>query len=176
MSVEVQAIDVRGLKELESKLVELGAAVGVRVLRAAIRRAAQPIIRSMQSLAPFDENDTNGYHLRDSIGLNIEPRRRRRYLVQFRLGARRQTVEANSPEARAGYRIIGGLSRSSRSPIYDLVAENNTPFIRPGFDQNVGRFLVTFRRELTRGIERAARRQAKSLARAVAEDRLANRQ
>ena len=176
MSVEVQAIDVRGLKELESKLVELGAAVGLRVMRAAIRKAAQPMIRSMKSLAPYDENDTNGYHLRDSIGLNAEPKRRRRYLVQFRLGARRQTADSNNGNGETGGRIIGGLSNSSRSPIYDVVIESNTPFVRPAFDQNVGRFLVIFRRELRRGIERAARRQAKALAAAQAEDRLANRQ
>ena len=146
-------LEVEGLKELEQSLKQLEARVAVNILRAAIRKAAKPMIATAIRLAPYDTYDPDGpdgYHLRDHIKLQAEPKRTRRSFADFRLGPQR----VRSGEQYPGYPIEGGLSTNKNAPNYALIAEKKTPYLRPAFDRHYRQFTQDFATELDKGIKR----------------------
>ena len=157
------------MKRLAEGLDALGEATAIRIIRTSLRDAAKPMISTMVSLAPYKTNDNNNYHIRDNIGMNLEPTRSRSRAAEFRLGARRMVATAGTPEANQGYKFIGALSKGRDAPIYDVIAEKQTPFIRPAFDQTHGRVIILFRRALAKRIARAHRKLERIAAKAARE-------
>ena len=147
-------IEVKGLKELENSLRQLENKVAINLLRAAVRKAAAPMLTTARRLVPYDINDPDGpdgYHLRDYMRLQLEPRKYRDSEVEYRLGPARLSQGGD-------YKIAGGLGKSVKSPNYAHLVEKVTPYLRPAFDRNKGRFLVIFRAELRKGLTRTFKR------------------
>ena len=156
-------LKVEGLSILEEALVELGVDNGVKVLRAAIRESAKPMIAKAKQKVTYDFKDPDGpdgYHLKDNIKLQMEPKRSRRMLAQYRLGAARVTTKEGP------YKIEGGLSKSSRAPNYAQLLEKEKPWLRPAFDEEYRGFLSGFAAILRKRIESTAKRMAKKAAKA----------
>lgn len=146
-------MEVQGLQELEAQLLKLKARTGNNVLRAAVRKAAKPMLEKAKRLVAYDLNDRDGYHLRDNMRLQSERKKNRTNTVEFRLGPAR-VVE--------GGVTVGGLSKRRNAPNYAFLVEKEQPFLRPAFDQEYQGFIELFKTELAKGIERAAKREART--------------
>lgn len=145
---------VDGLKELDAQLAKLDKKVQIRFARSAMRFAAKPMMADAKSLVPYDLNDPDGpdgYHLRDYMRLQLEPKRSRKTEAEFRLGPARAT-SGNPLRA-----IFGGLGKTSKSPNYAQIVERESPYLRPAFDKNVNSFITRFKEQMTKKIERALR-------------------
>lgn len=147
-------LEVQGLKELEAGLSSVGAVTGVKILRSAVRAAIKPMLAEAKNRAPYDEDDTDGYHLRDAMRIQTEPKRSRKNTVEFRLGPARETGGKNTI-------IKGGLGKSAKAPNYAQIAERLTPFLRPAFDNNYRKFISLLKSGLQKKIEKAARKANK---------------
>jgi HK97 gp10 family phage protein len=155
-------IELKGLKELEEKLVKLGAVAGQKVLRKAGRKAMKPVLDEAKRLAPV--SDDGGPHLRDAIdivvknagdgdtistsGIRIKklPAKVRRFLKAMR----KRGVALAHPSPRRYWHLVEFGTRHSRAQ----------PFIRPAFDSNVRTVLEIERAELAKGIDRALKNQS----------------
>ena len=156
-------LKVSGLKVLDEALNELGTDTSVKILRATIRESAKPMIAKAKQKVEYDLYDPDGpdgYHLRDHIKLQAEPKRSRKMFAQYRLGAARKTTTEGP------YRIEGGLSKGSRAPNYAQLLEKEKPWLRPAFDEEYRGYLSGFKNILKKRIERTAKRMAKKAAKA----------
>jgi hypothetical protein len=143
-------IEVLGLKEMERALLKLGPKVGVKVLRAAIRKGAKPMLESAKRWAPYDPSSDDGYHIRDSISIAAEPKKFKTTPAQFRIGPRR-IVEAGQ--------VVGGLSPNNpKSPNYAGIVHKEVPFLSIAFDTQYKNFLRIFSTELSKSITKALRK------------------
>lgn len=66
------SIKTEGFKELEQVLVQMGEEMGYdaparRVLVPAAKAAMQPVLMKALQLAPYDENNLEGTHMRDTL-------------------------------------------------------------------------------------------------------------
>lgn len=129
---------IKGAKEMERLLKELGPNVAARVGDQALRAAAKPIVEEMKRLVPVRTGA-----LRDSIIVLSEKRRKgdneRVVLIGFR-----------PPVSRRAHLVEFGTAHSKAEP-----------FIRPALDGQAGAALEEMGRVLARGIDREARKLAK---------------
>ena len=61
-----------GFKELEDVLVQMGEEMGYdeparKVLIPAVRSAMEPVLNTARMLSPYDESNTSGIHMRDTL-------------------------------------------------------------------------------------------------------------
>lgn len=122
--------EIKGAKELEQMLKELGPKVANRLGDKALRAAARPIIREAKRLVPVRTGA-----LRKSITA-----------VRGRGGGQNQRlvlIGFKSPASARAHFIEYGTIRSAAQP-----------FIRPALDNQAGAALEAMRDELARGIAR----------------------
>lgn len=132
----------------------------VNILRQSTRKAAVPYIQGLERSVPFDSDDTDGYHLRDAMRVQLEKKRNRETAVQFRVGpAREVDDDPNTP-----YRIRGGLGFSIKSPNYAGLVEKDTQFMSKTFASKSRQVLQVFAKEArTRVIKAIKKAQRKTI-------------
>ena len=130
--------EIKGAKEMENLLKQLGPNVASRVGDQALRAAAKPIVEEMKRLVPVRTGA-----LRDSIVVLSEKRRKGDNERVVLIGFRR-------PVSRRAHLVEFGTATSRAKP-----------FIRPALDSQVGTALDEMGRVLARGITREAEKLAK---------------
>jgi HK97 gp10 family phage protein len=75
--VDTFSIKTEGFKELEQVLVQMGEEMGYdtparRVLVPAAKEAMQPVLMKALQLIPFDESNTEGPHMRDTLRVSAK--------------------------------------------------------------------------------------------------------
>lgn len=159
--MSARTLEVKGLKNLYAGLDALGPAHTTSIMRSSVRLAFKPMVEAAKRLVPLssaDEND-DGYHLREAIGLKLVPKSRRlrrrgvRSSVHYFLGPHRETdAEGN---------IRGGLSEHPRAPNYAAIQEERSPYLRPALDATVRTCLDLFATSLRRKMISRMKREAK---------------
>ncbi|WP_299076360.1 HK97 gp10 family phage protein [uncultured Paraglaciecola sp.] len=137
---------------MDRQLRKLDKKVQIRIARASIRAAAKPMIEAAKRLVPYDLSDPDGpdgYHLRDYIRLQLEPKRTRFSEAEFRLGPARVTTNGGARK------IEGGLGPSAKAPNYAQIVERDKPFLRPAFDNHHLGFIKEFKAQMLKKITRA---------------------
>jgi HK97 gp10 family phage protein len=145
---------VEGLKEIEAALAELPKAVGKRVLRNTLRKAAQPIADKAASLAPVDEGA-----LKRSIGVGTR-------LTKRQAGLHRKMFR----DDRASVEMFAGAGGLPQATLREFGGDDNPPvgFMRASWDSGKMGALETMKTELATAIVKAARTQARKAARLAA--------
>lgn len=159
-------VQLTGFKELEAALSNLGGAVGKRVARAALKKAAEPMRDKAKSLAPVKTGA-----LRDSIiiGSRLDGRQMRslkklskdqRAAVEMFIGP----SYLKDAKGRHGHlvefgtapHLNGGNFKGSRHP-----GTAPQPFMRPAWDSEKEPTVERLRGLLWDVIDRAAKREAR---------------
>lgn len=151
-------IRLEGFRELERALAELG---NVRTRKAVGRRAllkaAEPMARIADALAPDDPTD-NADHIRVAVGTRLSRRQGRQHRKMFR-------------DDRAAVEVFVGAAAhpASWNQEFGNVNHGPQPFMRPAWDQDrmamLGRLKAELAADIQRSVARAARRAARAAAR-----------
>lgn len=146
---------LQGGVELDAKLAALGKKVGKRIARRAIRVPAERVRnRAKLNLARVTTERTG--NLDQSIGLKfIERKGVATYIVGPRVKGRWKGQHGHLIEFGTRARVQGTFGRY-------LGAIKPRPFLRPAFDSLRDSNLALMKRILKEGIEREARRKAKT--------------
>lgn len=136
---------VEGFKELEDALRKLPEEVAGKVLRAALRKAALPMVEAARQAAPRSDSPGPRGHMADSINVRLLKGVEGDHDIETHL--------AIGPDSNHFY----GLFQE-----FGTVHQPARPFLRPAFDNGAEGALKQFSAELGKGIERAARKLAKS--------------
>lgn len=150
------SIQVHGLRELEEELAKFGPEVAKRTLRAAVKKAGEPIREEAARLAPRGTGDKKGPHLADDIVLRIGAKKGKSF-SEVLFG-----VESGSVTAQIGF---------TKETFYGMFQEFGTrfhaahPFLRPAFDNESENAVRMIAAELKRGIEAQAKKAAKRFSR-----------
>lgn len=159
-------VQITGLKELEAALSNLGGAVGKKVARAALRKAAEPMRDKAKELAPVRTGK-----LRDSIiiGSKLNGRQMRslkklskdqRAAVELFIGPSYLKGDAGRHghlvEFGTAPHVLGGVFAGSMHP-----GSAPRPFMRPAWDTEKGPTVDRLREILWDRIDKAARRAAR---------------
>lgn len=143
--------DIDGLGDAVKALEKVEQRVSIRTIRAAQRFAMKPAIDTAKSMVPYDNaSGSDEYHLRDTIGVRSELKKNRGgNATVMRFGAHRQTLSAEDP---SGYKIAGGLSKSSRAPNHAVLVNDQTPFIVPAVERNLPKIVHRFGDKLIQAV------------------------
>lgn len=164
--------EVKGMRELQEKLDQLGAVAGLKILAAASRRAMQPIEEQAKALAPVKKTPFTGRRaseplglLRDSIRLAVQKPKAGNVVVSTGLTFKKRVdneiqfadgsslkVKIKGAGARWHWAEFGIASRG--------IAAH--PFLRPAFHSGYSRAVELLARELRKSIDRAVRKQLKA--------------
>jgi len=143
MSIVVKA-RVLGLKELDNALAKLPKSAGKGALRKALKKAGQPIFDAAKMKVPVDTGA-----LKESLEISTKLSRRQKR-GRRKQGAVELFIGAGRPKGSHAHLVEFGTSRSSPRP-----------FLRPAWDENKGKILRIFGKELWLQIEKAAKKLAK---------------
>lgn len=138
--------EVEGLDELDKKLTQLGAEIGIKALRKSARAAMKPVKEQMIQNAPFDEGkSTETYtgaskeevaarsqHLKDKIGITTKKLDRkggRTNALSVRVGP----TKAHTQKAVAAEYGTSGKKHKNKSKGHKQAAK---PFMRPALYDN----------------------------------------
>lgn len=125
-------IKTEGLRELDRALNQLPLRARSSILRGALNKAADPIVKEARALVP----------------------------VRTGIGKKAISKRASTPRASTGFNTvvtIGFLSRAFYLRFIELGTSRipAKPFLRPAFDRNIKAAMETFRKELRARIEKA---------------------
>lgn len=129
-------MEVKGLDELERKLIALGEKVATKVLRDAGREALKVVEADMKQHAGFDET-ASGEHMRDSVKIRSRKgsAKYQKTVISLRVGpGKKHHMKALAQE-------FGTVKQVAR------------PFIRPALDYNVQTVLRVLAVEIRYGIQ-----------------------
>lgn len=148
--------EVQGLDELDKKLTQLGAEIGLKAFRKAARAAMKPVKEQMSQTAPFDEGKNTStkdgaskqeiaaktQHLRDKISITtkkLDKKGGKKNALSVRVGP----TKAHSQKAIAAE--------------YGTQKQSATPFIRPALYDNRELVVNTMKTKLAAEIARLTR-------------------
>lgn len=136
-------LKVSGFVELELALRQLPQEIAGKVLRAALRKAGEPMAADARAAAPRSANPGPHGHMGDSIKLRI-----------LRDSNSAADVEASlwlGPDATHFYGSFAEFGTKNQAA---------HPFMRPAFDRHKEEAIDILGKELWKGIDRAAKRLA----------------
>jgi HK97 gp10 family phage protein len=136
-----------GFKELENALLELPKAVGKKVLREALKKAAQPVVWDAQRNVPVLTGELLG-----SIDIRATLSKRQRR-GRAKAGDVEMFIGPSWPKGAHGHLVEFGTSKMAARP-----------FLRPAWDANKNGVLASIGRELWIAIDKAAKRLARKAA------------
>lgn len=139
---------IEGLKELDRALKQLPKATAKRVLRAALKKAGQPIAADAASRAPRLTG-----RLAESVTVKTTLTKGQRRKSRKEKGAVVMFIGATRPTA---HLIEFGTQKMAARP-----------FLRPAWDSGKMQVLATMKKELWKAIQKAAKRLAKKQAKGV---------
>ena len=135
---------LRGAKELERALMRLPKAMGKTVLRAALKKAAEPVRAAAEANAPVGR--TGRFKKSFAIKSTLSKRQRRGRAKLSRGGV---IMYVGSTDPKAHLLEFGTVKMRAR------------PTLRPAWDANKHRVLASLRVEVWRALAKAARRLAR---------------
>jgi HK97 gp10 family phage protein len=143
-------VSVRGLRDLQAQLTELGAEVAQKTLAKAARKAFLPVLEAAVAKVPVDTGLT-----RDNIKIMVSKPRQGDSVVVVGLriakAPPRQRADgsvASSPDWRWHFIELGTKSVPAR------------PFLRPALDQNADQVVSGLKVELEKAIAQVLRKRA----------------
>lgn len=136
---------VEGFKELEAALRRLPEDIAGKVLRQALRKSVQTMAEEARAKAPRSDRPGPRGHMADSIAV--------RNLKGVEGDADIEVHLSIGPDTNHFYGLFAE---------FGTVHQPARPFMRPAFDENAEKTLTQLSNELGKGIERAARKLAKS--------------
>ena len=144
MARDALSFDLLGSKELDNALKKLPSAMSKSVLRAALKKAGQPVVNDAKSKAPRDRGD-----LAESIEIRpILSRRQRRR--RAKKGDIEMFIGATFPRGAHAHLVEFGTSSMPARP-----------FLRPAWDSHKRGVSRAIGRELWKALARAAKTLAK---------------
>lgn len=163
-------VQLTGFKELEASLENIGGAVGKRLARAALKKAAEPMRDKAKSLAPVKTGK-----LRNSIIIGSKLGNRQKRDLRKLSKDQRAAIELfigpsylKGDGGRHGHlvefgtapHINGGMFKGSKHP-----GSKPQPFMRPAWDAEKEPTVDRLRGLLWEQIEKRAKREARKAAR-----------
>lgn len=154
-------VRVEGLRELHDALLELGAVAGARVMRAALRDAAKPLLDAMKNTVPVG---TETRKIKTTTGATIEItpgflKSRIKIKTQLNASGRSRRFQGDGIA-----KVRVGVFRVPYVAVIEYGASDRgippRPFIRPAFMATDDEVLARFSRSLAAKIEAARRRAA----------------
>lgn len=137
---------LKGARELDRKLAELGAVAGSKVMRQALRAAMKPVLEEARAAAPEGDELHRTYR-----GRLVAPGFAKRSL---RLVVRR-------PGKDGTFRVVLGVRAEAFYALQFIELgfrnEPARPWLVPTFEREQGNALARFKDELSKRIEKAAR-------------------
>lgn len=134
-------VEIKGLRELDKALRELGAEVGAKTLRSALRDAAKPVLEQAQRDAPPDVTGNLRKQLKLRTSINRRGKRGRAEVARVRVGVTKVPYIAA---------IEFGTSRQEAKP-----------FLRQSLIENSAKSLDIFKDRLAVRIEQVRKRNAR---------------
>lgn len=160
-------MEVEGLRDLEAALTELGdEKVRKASSRRALRKAAQPMLESMQRNAPVARG-----HLQRNLRIggsgNVGAQA---FASVLQSGGSRSDAVAAMRDVRrsaSGVEIAIGPGRHPQAIFQEFGTENHAPqpFVRPAWEASRSSLIPMIQRELWADIEKTAKRAANKAAR-----------
>lgn len=150
------SVKLEGWKEMDEALEELSKAAGKGALRRALKKAAQPLVDKMKSMAPVDDGD-----LRDSIAVSTKLDKRQAGLHRKMFRDDKAAVEMFvGPSYNLG---AGG--RHGHLQEFGTEHHGPQPFARPAWDSDKMDLLDRLGDELWTEIDKAVARARRKAAR-----------
>lgn len=141
------SVEIRGLKELETALLELGNAAAGKALFASLMAAGMPIQKEAQALAPVSTEPHYKYQ-------------KGKAKVQVKSGTLKKSIGRKRLKSSQGETVAEiGISWRGRA-FYGRFLEFGTsklaakPFLRPAFDAKKDESLTIFKEKLAANIEK----------------------
>lgn len=163
---------ISGLKELEAALGNLTAAVGKTTTRAALRKAAGPMVAKAKELAPKGKTG----RLKASIKIGTKLNGRQQKIKRALTAEERAAVElfigpsyAKGDKGRHGHLVEFGTAPHQQGGKFKGSLHPGTapqPFMRPAWDTEKGPMIERIKPLLYKAIEQAAKREAAKAAKA----------
>lgn len=144
---------LEGVPNLQAQLKELGAELAQNTLRAAARKAFEPVLAAAVAKVPVDTGN-----LRQSIKIGSSKPKGGETVIAVGL------VVANN--AGKGRRTKDNSAGGAKDPYYWRFVEKGTrkkdarPFLRPALDGNADRVIDQFSKELAKAIDKAVKKRA----------------
>jgi HK97 gp10 family phage protein len=146
------SVEVRGLKDLQQQLLELGAELAQKTLAKAARKAFLPVLNAAIAKVPVDTGLT-----RDNIKITVAKPKKGDSVVVVGLriakAAPRQRADgsmAKSPDFRWHFIELGVAA-------HGIAAR---PFLRPALDENADQVVSSLKEELEKAISQALKKRA----------------
>lgn len=179
------SMQLSGSAQLERNLREMGKALEKRVVRDALRKAAQPIAedagrrapRGTGALVPRQRDLVKAIRKgKDPMSVARRPRLADSMAVRSTLSRHQRRLRKSSGRARAPVAVYVGPTvphahliefghrlrkRDKRGNLRTVGFVGPRPFLRPAWDANKARIIGRIRPELAKAIDRAAKRLAR---------------
>lgn len=153
----VRVVKVEGLSDLLAGLQALPKAVARNALRRVLRKRAEPMAATMRGLAPDDPATPASKDLKGSIAVGTKLSKRQAKLHR----------KANRDDKQFAEVFVGpGPKPHAHLQEFGTVNHGPQPFARPAWDQHQDSILAGIRDDFWTEIDKAAKRQAKKLAKA----------
>lgn len=147
------SFDVKGLAELESKMLSLEAETGFKTLRFASRKAMAPVLDTAKAGAKEDTGD-----MKASLAIRTRrPKKSKLAAVIAEVGSFRRTIKNEDGSKRK----INRQDAKVGAQEYGVRGIPAQPFLRPALESNAETVLGIMKTELAKAIERAIKRAAK---------------
>lgn len=153
-----EEVEITGLRELEARLLRLQGKVSNTVVRKALRKAGNVVVKAAKAKVEVDSGA-----LRESIGTIARKGKGTNFQTMF-VGSRAKNKAAlalANAERPSKFRD-GTTKRNLAGIFYGHMVERGTkrghaaqPFLRPALDENYGEVVRTFERELKKEIDKA---------------------
>lgn len=156
-------IEVKGLKQLRDRLMELEGATGVKVLAGAARKSMKVVAATAKELCPVGPTGD----LRASIRLAAVKPRRGNVVASVGIVVTRRTVRDEIPIPEVGMVTLKRkVDASWRWHFTEFGTSHSSasPFLRPAFDKHKEDVVAECRDILTKAIDRAVKRAGRSKA------------
>jgi len=139
--------EVKGLKELNDKLIALESETASKVLRSAGRQAMKPVLNAAINKVSVDSGD-----LRASLAIRASKGKGKKTAAVISVGAHKKKYskkEGGGKIVRANAKVIA-LEYGNRR-------QKAEPFLRPALESNVGAVLESFKAQLAAKIAKATK-------------------
>jgi len=151
---------VEGLADLERQLTELGAEVGLKVLRTAARTAMKPVQSQMKRTAPFDEDKSGAPSAQAGKG---EIAARTQHMAD-KIGMTTKKLDKKAGKTTALSVRVGPTKAHSQKAIaaeYGTEKQTAKPFMRNALFDNKELVVSTMKNKLAAEIRRVTQKRAR---------------
>lgn len=142
-----EKFEVEGLKELEKKLLSLGAQMGVKTLRSAGRQAMKPVLETAKQTVNVDTGD-----LQSALAISAK-KGKGKTAININVG-----VTKKKATKKQGGKTFVNVNQKAIALEYGTSKQKADPFLIPALEQNARKVLATFKTELAKKIDQAVKK------------------